>query len=60
MRRARRLERLGVLRVSSLNRLGEDMRDLEAFTPARAALDLDGARATTELLWDLRPARAAA
>jgi predicted glycosyltransferase len=60
MRRARRLERLGVLRVSSLDRLGEDMQDLETFTPAAAALDLDGARTTTELLWDLRPARAAA
>jgi predicted glycosyltransferase len=60
MRRARRLERLGVLKVSGLDRLAEDIRDLEGFTPAGAALDLNGAQRTTELLWDLRPARAAA
>jgi predicted glycosyltransferase len=60
MRRARRLERLGVLKVTHLDRLGEDIRDLPELRPAAAALDLDGARATTELLWGLRPARAAA
>ena len=60
MRRARRLERLGVLRVSNLDRLGEDLKELPDFRPSVAALDLDGARRTTELLWELRPARAAA
>jgi predicted glycosyltransferase len=60
MRRARRLERLGLLRVSDLDRLAEDMRSLGDFTPSAAALDLDGAARTTDLLWDLRPARAAA
>jgi predicted glycosyltransferase len=60
MRRARRLERLGLLRVSDLDRLSEDLQELAGFRPSVAALDLDGARRTTDLLWDLRPARAAA
>jgi predicted glycosyltransferase len=57
-RRARRLERLGALRV-----LGPDQLDpvtlaraiegLLTFEPAAPEIDLDGARRTTELLWEL-------
>ena len=58
-RRARRLARLGALRVLAPERLGPDalaaaIRSLAGFTPAPAALDLGGARATAELLWSQR------
>jgi predicted glycosyltransferase len=59
-RRARRLAARGALLVHDgrepLRRALERLLD---FTPATAALDLDGARRTTELLWDLRPVLAA-
>ena len=59
-RRARRLARLGALRVLDPERLapeplaGRDRARSTASRPRRAALDLDGARATTELLWARR------
>jgi predicted glycosyltransferase len=57
-RRARRLERLGVLRVLDPERLdpaalARELERLPAFQPARAAIDLDGARSTCRQLWDL-------
>jgi predicted glycosyltransferase len=57
-RRARRLARMGAVRVLDPERLhartlaGELERLLE-FEPTRPRLDLDGARRTTDLLWDL-------
>ena len=62
-RRARRLERLGALRVLDPARLAPQplaraILALEGFAPAPAALDLDGARATTELLWERHRAEA--
>jgi predicted glycosyltransferase len=59
MRRARRLERLGALRVAALEDLPSELERLRGFRPAPAALDLDGARATADLLCDLRPVMAA-
>ena len=55
-RRARRLARLGALRVLAPERLSPAalagaIRSLAGFTPAPAALDLGGARATADLLW---------
>jgi predicted glycosyltransferase len=47
-RRARRLEQLGVLRVA--DHINGDMDALLRFTPKTAALDLDGATKTAELL----------
>jgi predicted glycosyltransferase len=57
-RRARRLRRLGVVRVLAPDRLdparlAEEIDGLRGFTPARPAIDLDGARGTCEALWDL-------
>jgi predicted glycosyltransferase len=54
-RRARRLARLGAVRVLDPERLTPEalahaILALEGFAPARPALDLDGARRTTELL----------
>jgi predicted glycosyltransferase len=45
-RRARRLERLGLLKVAAR----PDLDELLTFTPGAADLDLDGARRTAELL----------
>jgi predicted glycosyltransferase len=58
LRRAHRLERLGALRVLDPERLtpetlAEELRRLEDFEPRPAAVDLDGARRTCELLWEL-------
>ena len=47
-RRARRLERLGVLKVAT--HVNGDIDALLRFTPRAATLDLDGARTTAELL----------
>jgi predicted glycosyltransferase len=63
LRRARRLARLGALRV--LERLDPDalaseLETLASFRPAATALDLDGARTTSELLSGLVSGRAAA
>ena len=52
-RRAARLERLGAVRVlpaARLDALGDELPRLLRFTPARAAVDLDGARRSAELL----------
>jgi predicted glycosyltransferase len=54
-RRARLLEAMGALRVLTPERLSaaalaEELRALAAFAPARAPLDLDGARRTPALL----------
>jgi predicted glycosyltransferase len=52
-RRARALERRGALRVhTGLSNLRPALAALPDFTPAAAALDLDGARRTAALLWD--------
>jgi predicted glycosyltransferase len=56
-RRARRLARLGAVRVLDPSRLDPSTlaRELELlleFEPARPRLDLDGARRTCELLWE--------
>jgi predicted glycosyltransferase len=58
-RRARRLARLGALRVLEPEALGPEplaraILALDGFAPAPATLDVDGARTTTELLWALR------
>jgi predicted glycosyltransferase len=58
-RRARALERRGALRVHAGGDLRAALHGLRDFTPAAAALDLNGARRTAELLWDLRPVLAA-
>ena len=47
-RRARRLERLGVLKVAT--HINGDIDALLDFTPRAATLDLDGAKRTAELL----------
>ena len=62
-RRARLLTRLGAVRTLAPERLapGPLARAIEAldgFEPAAPALDVDGARATTELLWVRRRAEA--
>jgi predicted glycosyltransferase len=56
--RARRLERLGAVRVLDPERLepgalARAIPALRTFRPAPAAIDVDGARRTTELLWEL-------
>jgi len=56
-RRARRLQRLGALRVLDPDDLDADalaraIRGLATFAPAPAGLDLDGAAATRDLLWE--------
>jgi predicted glycosyltransferase len=50
-RRARRLERLGVLQVAT--HINGHLPHLLEFEPAPAALDLDGAARTRDLLWEL-------
>ncbi len=50
-RRARRLEQLGVLQVAT--HINGHLPRLLEFAPAPAALDLDGAAATRDLLWEL-------
>jgi predicted glycosyltransferase len=57
-RRARRLERLGAVRVLAAERLGRaslagEVRRLLAFRPRPASVDLDGARRTGEVLDEL-------
>jgi predicted glycosyltransferase len=59
-RRARRLAARGALLVHDEREpLKPALERLLEFTPAPAALDLDGARRTTELLWSLRGVLAA-
>jgi predicted glycosyltransferase len=58
-RRARALERRGALRVHTGGDLRAALTGLRDFTPAAAALDLDGARRTAELLWAKQGALAA-
>jgi predicted glycosyltransferase len=58
LRRARRLERLGAVRVLAPERLGRstlaaELRRLLTFRPRAAGVDLGGARRTGELLDDL-------
>ena len=58
LRRARRLERLGALRVlepAGLDaaRLAREIARLPDFEPARPAIDLDGGRGTCRELWEL-------
>ena len=58
LRRARRLERLGALRVLDPERLdpaalAREIRALPAFEPTRPAIDLDGGRGTCRELWEL-------
>jgi predicted glycosyltransferase len=60
--RARRLERLGALRVVDPDRLSGDalaaaVRDALGWTPLSVPLDLDGRTRTSELLRALLPAR---
>jgi predicted glycosyltransferase len=60
--RARRLERLGALRVLEADRLDgstlfDAVQDALAWTPLPVPLDLDGRRRTPELLRSLLPAR---
>jgi predicted glycosyltransferase len=60
LRRARRLERLGALRVLDPERLDATtlaaaVESLLSFVPRPAALDLDGARRTADLLWQMAP-----
>jgi predicted glycosyltransferase len=50
-RRARRLAELGVLQVA--DHINGQLPRLLEFEPAPAALDLDGAARTTDLLWEL-------
>jgi predicted glycosyltransferase len=66
VRRARRLEGLGAVRVLAPERLepavlAREIEALRAFEPTRPAIDLDGGRGTCQELWelirgDLRPA----
>jgi predicted glycosyltransferase len=58
-RRAEALARRGALRVHDGGELRAALHALRDFTPAATALDLDGARRTAELLWDLQPVLAA-
>lgn len=65
MKRARRLERLGALRVLdpkelSAARLAEELKALRGFRPAPVALDLDGARNSATVLAELVRERSAA
>ena len=58
LRRARRLEQLGALRVLEPERLtpaslARAIVRLRDFTPARPAIDLDGGRGTCRELWEL-------
>jgi predicted glycosyltransferase len=56
LRRARRLERLGALRVlEHLDpaALAREIRALRGFEPTRPAIDLDGGHGTCQELWDL-------
>ena len=56
LRRARRFERLGVLRVLErldAKRLAREIRRLEDFQPTAPAIDLDGGRGICQELWDL-------
>jgi predicted glycosyltransferase len=58
LRRARRLERLGALRVLDPARLDEallagEIRRLRAFEPTLPAIDLDGGRGACRELWEL-------
>ena len=58
LRRARRLERLGALRVLAPERLeparlAREIAALPEFEPARPAIDLDGVRGTCRELWQL-------
>jgi predicted glycosyltransferase len=58
LRRARRLERLGALRVLDPARLepvglAREIARLPAFEPTRPAIDLDGGRGTCRELWEL-------
>jgi predicted glycosyltransferase len=58
LRRARRLERLGALRVLEPDRLGpaalaREIAALPDFEPTRPAIDLDGGRGTCSELWEL-------
>jgi predicted glycosyltransferase len=58
LRRARRLERLGAVRVLDPDRvdpavLAREIERLPAFEPTRPAIDLDGGRGTCSELWEL-------
>jgi len=58
LRRARRLERLGALRVLAPDRLdpavlAAEIERLPAFVPTRPAIDLDGGHGTCRELWEL-------
>ena len=58
LRRARRLEELGALRVVEAHRLtpellAREIRGLLAFEPARPAIDLDGGAGACRELWEL-------
>jgi predicted glycosyltransferase len=56
LRRARRFERLGVLRVLArldAATLAGEIRRLEGFRPTTPAIDLDGGRGTCQELWNL-------
>jgi hypothetical protein len=60
LRRARRLERLGALRVLDPERLDAEtlavaVESLLSFDPLPPAIDLDGARRTADLLWQMAP-----
>ncbi len=50
-RRARRLERLGVVKVAT--HINGDIPALLRFTPSATTLDLDGAATTRDVLWEL-------
>lgn len=58
LRRARRLEALGVMRVleqkeMTPKRMAEEIRNLIDFQPRMTHLNFDGARSSTEILYDL-------
>jgi predicted glycosyltransferase len=58
LRRARRLERLGALRVLDAGRLdpgvlAREIERLPAFEPTRPAIDIDGGRGACRELWEL-------
>jgi predicted glycosyltransferase len=64
LKRARRLERLGLLRVAEQHQLdparfAQELRGLLKFRPQHSALDMDGARHTTRLVEALLRARTA-
>jgi predicted glycosyltransferase len=63
LRRARRLQRLGALRMLHADRLTAttlvaEIEALLSFDPAEPAIDLDGARRTAELLSEMAPVAA--